>query len=398
MPERLTRRTMLFLSALIAGFLVHRGAGRILATADDAQADQYAIPPNTHDGWSTASLKSQKVNAELIQELLDRIDDNVYKNIHGVLLVKNGKLVLEEYFSGTNSAGQRQTFTRDTLHEMHSATKSVNAVLIGIAIDQHQITGVNEKISVFFPEYADIFADRQKAAICLKDLLTMSAGLSWDEWTYPYTDPRNDAAAMAASSDYFRYLLTKPIVSAPGEKFVYNSGISLLLGQIIYKATGKRADKFAQSQLFAPLGIVDYYWQKAPSGVVNTLGGLMLRPRDMAKIGQLYLNGGRWGGKQVVSNQWVIDSTKLQSGAGQLPAWVPATGYGYQWWLGSFRLGEREVGWYGALGRGGQFIIIFPELQLVATFTGWNDGALGEQPVDMLQRYILPAMLPRSAN
>jgi CubicO group peptidase (beta-lactamase class C family) len=352
---------------------------------------QYAVPEKTNDGWETASLNSVQLDAGLIKELFERIGDNSYKNIHSVLLVKNGELVVEEYFPGQDSKGQYQTFTRDTLHEMHSATKSVNSILIGIAIDQHLIRSVDEKISNFFPEYSDIFTNKGKDVICLKDLLSMTAGLSWDEWNYPDTDPRNDLAMMASRADFFRYVLEKPIATTPGTKFVYNSGISLMLGEIIYKASGLRADKFAGRYLFSPLGITNYSWGKAPNGVVNTLGGLALRPRDMAKIGCLFLNGGRWQGKQIVSEKWVKESTKQQIGASQLPTWFLADGYGYQWWLGSFHVRGQTIGSYSARGRGGQFIIVFPTLQMVAVFTGWNDNELLGQPLDMLQRYVLPA-------
>ena len=185
-------------------------------TTNNVRHYQYIVPEKTNDGWETASLNSVNLDASLINELFERISDQNYKNIHSVLLVKNGKLVVEEYFSGQDSKGQYQTFTRDTLHEMHSATKSVNSILIGIAIDQHLIRGVDEKISGFFPEYSDIFTNKEKDAIRLKDLLSMTAGLSWDEWNYPDTDPRNDLVMMASRADFFRYVLEKPIATTPG--------------------------------------------------------------------------------------------------------------------------------------------------------------------------------------
>jgi CubicO group peptidase (beta-lactamase class C family) len=357
---------------------------------------QYTVPAKTNDGWETASLNSVNLDNSLIKELFERIGDNSYENIHSVLLVKNGKLVVEKYFPGRDSLGQYRTFTGDTPHEMLSATKSVNSILIGIAIDQHLIRDVDEKISTFFPEYSAIFTNKEKDTICLKDLLSMTAGLSWDEWTYPYTDPRNDAAVMASKADFFRYVLERPVATTPGAKFVYNSGVSLMLGEIIYKVSGLRADKFAERHLFSPLGITNYSWGKAPNGVVNTLGGLALRPRDMAKIGQLFLNGGRWQEKQIVSEKWVKESTKQQIGASQLPAWFLADGYGYQWWLGSFHVRGQTIGSYSARGRGGQFIIVFPALQMVAVFTGWNDNELLGQPLDMLQQCILPAAIIRN--
>jgi CubicO group peptidase (beta-lactamase class C family) len=354
---------------------------------------QYAVPEKINDGWKTASLNDVNVDANLINELFERVGDNTYKNIHSVLLVKNGKLVVEEYFPGQDSVGQYRMFTRDTLQEMHSATKSVNSILIGIAIDQRLIRGVDETISNFFPEYSNIFTNKEKDTIRVKDLLSMTSGLSWDEWTYPYTDPRNDTAVMASRADFFRYVLEKPMATLPGTKFVYNSGISLMLGEIIYKTSGLKADKFAERYLFLPLGITNYSWGSAPNGVVNTLGGLSLRPRDMAKIGYLFLNGGCWQGKQIVSKKWVEVSTGQQVDAGQLPAWFLADGYGYQWWLGSFHVRGQIIESYSARGRGGQFIIVFPALQMAAVFTGWNDNKLLGRPLDMLQRYILPAAI-----
>jgi CubicO group peptidase (beta-lactamase class C family) len=261
----------------------------------------------------------------------------------------------------------------------------VNSLLIGIAIDQKLITGVDEKLSIFFPEYKSVFGNKDagKDAICLKHLLSMTAGLAWDETSLPYTDARNDHVAMNHSEDQIRYVLERPLVSAPGTKFNYSSGISIVLGEIIHKVSGMRADKFAEQHLFKPLGISDYSWLKYPNGVIQTGGGLYLRPRDMGKIGYLLLNGGRWQGRQIVSETWLRESTKQQA---------PDRTYGYQWWLGQLPVGDRRVVTYGAQGRGGQFILAMPDLQLVAVCTGWNDGnGLGEQAFDMLRKFVLPA-------
>jgi CubicO group peptidase (beta-lactamase class C family) len=357
-------------------------------------ATQKTVPEPTIDEWETASPGDVGLDTNLVAQLIGRIKDQTYTNIHSVLIVKKGKLAVEEYYPGQNGEGGQQAFTRDALHEMHSATKSVTSILVGIAIDQHLIRNVHEEISAFFPEYSDIFTNKEKAAIHLKDLLSMTAGFAWDEWTYPYTDPRNDAARMAGSADFIRYVLERPMAAAPGTKFAYNSGISLMLGEIIFKVSGLRADTFAERHLFQPLGITNYYWQKAPNGIVNTFGGVALRPRDMAKIGYLFLNGGRWRGKQIVSKEWVEASTRRQADPGQLPAWFLADGYGYQWWLGAFHVCGKDVGSFSARGRGGQFIIVFPTLQIVAVFTSWNDNELMGQPIDMLQRFILPAAMP----
>src|SRR3954454_4273987 len=365
--------------------LIILAVAMLLCRISDAKEYQYAIPEQLSDGWATADLRSENFDVPLIARLIEHIRNNTYKNIHSLLLIKNGKLVLEEYFPGQEEDGKTQLYQRDTQHGIHSATKSVNSLLIGIAIDQKLIAGVDEKLSKFFPEYKTVFEkkDSGKDAIRLKHLLSMTAGLAWDESSLPYTDARNDHVAMNHSKDQIRYVLERRLVAAPGTKFNYNSGISIVLGEIIHKVSGMHADKFAEQYLFKPLGISEYSWLKYPSGLVQTGGGLYLRPRDMGKIGYLLLSGGRWQGKQIVSERWLRDSTKQQA---------PDRTYGYQWWLGKLPVGDRQVITYGAQGRGGQFILAMPELQLVVVCTGWNDGnGLGEQAFDMLKRFILPA-------
>jgi CubicO group peptidase (beta-lactamase class C family) len=276
--------------------------------------------------------------------------------------------------------------------ESTSATKSVTSILIGIAIDQGLIRGADEKLSTYFPEYADVFAaDPAKAKLTLKDLFTMTAGLAWDEWTLPYTDPRNDHVAMVRSDDPIRYVLERPVVADPGDAFTYNSGLSIALGHILFKASGLRAHKFAERHLFEPLGITDFYWLKYPDEIVQTGGGLYLRPRDMAKLGQLFLDGGRWNGKQVVSEAWVKASTAAHVDAAKINPAAEAGGYGYQWWLGSLRAGDHDVPSYSARGRGGQFIVVLPDQQMVVVFTSPPDNPLMFQPLEIIRRDVLPA-------
>lgn len=354
----------------------------------------YTVPPQTNDGWETASLEAENVNPVFIWKLMDRIQSRSYRNIHSVLLIKNDKLVLEEYFPGHDSNGKFHAYNRNTIHEMNSVTKSVNSILVGIAIDHHLIGDVDEKVSSLFPKYAEAFAGNDMDSIRLKDLLTMSSGWSWDEWTYPYSDPRNDLTIMWQSKDPVRYVLTKQIVAPPGARFDYSGGVSFLLGEIVRNHSGMRTDKFAARYLFGPLGITNYFWWKNRDGAVDAGGGLVLRSRDMAKIGSLFLNGGRWQGKQIVSKQWVNDSTTNYIDTRQFPPWIKADGYGYQWWIRTFQVNGQSISGYHAAGWGGQFIFVFPSLQMIAVFTGMNDGALATQPFDMVQQYILPAVLP----
>jgi len=378
-------------------------AAIVLFARPKAQASdvKYAVPEATNDGWETASLSDEKMDGALIQTLLDRLADNSYKNITSVVVVKDGKLVVEEYFPREEIVGDKRSreLKRVAPQQLYSATKSVTSILIGIAIDRGLIRGVDEKVSAFFPKYADIFSSKDKAGLRLKDFLSMSSGLAWDEWTYPYSDPRNNALQALMSPDLIRYVLERPVVASPGKKFAYDTGSSVVLGEIIRQASGLSADKFAERYLFEPLGITDYYWTKQPGEIVETGGGLFLRPRDMAKIGLLYLNGGRWHGKQIVSAKWVKESTKNQAGSMELPGWVMAAdGYGYQWWLGALKVDSQDIRFYSARGRAGQYIVVFPKQQMVAVFTGMNDNILMNQPLEMLQRYILPATVGRGGK
>jgi CubicO group peptidase (beta-lactamase class C family) len=267
-------------------------------------------PAKTADGWESVSPADENLDRTRIDAMLERIRGGVYRDVRSVIIARHGRLVVEEYFPRTEGDRREQAIRRASPVEMTSATKSVTSILIGIAIDKGLIRGADERLATFFPEYAEVFAaDPNKAKLTLKDLLTMTAGLAWDEWTLPYTDARNNHVAMLRSDDPIRYVLERPVVATPGETLAYNSGLSIVLGQVIFKASGLRADKFAERYLFEPLGITDFYWSKWPGEIVQTGGGLFLRPRDMAKLGQLFLNNGRWHGKPIVSEAWVKEST-----------------------------------------------------------------------------------------
>jgi CubicO group peptidase (beta-lactamase class C family) len=325
-----------------------------------------------------------------IAALIERIRTGGYVNIHSLLVLRKDTLVVEEYFPGVSDGGIQVDYDRDTLHTLRSVTKSVTAALIGIAVDQGLIRSVDDPIAEYLPEYADIFADPAKRAIRVRDLLSMTAGLQWDEWSVPYSDPRNDIARLNAAADPVRYVLERPLVAEPGRTFVYSSGVSDTLGGLLQRASGLRPDLFAERYLFAPLGIARYSWSRYPNGFVRTNGGLYLRPRDMAKVGLLYLNGGVWRGERVVSEAWVAQCTRAEA-----PPFSArfVRGYGFQWWLDRFTPpGRREVTGFGGRGRGGQFVFVVPEARLVVVFTGWNDDELERQAYEMMERYVLPGV------
>ena len=248
---------------------------------------------------------------------------------------------------------------------------------------------MNKNVYEFFPEYRGTKWIDQKYEIKLRDVLTMTAGLNWDERTLPYTDPRNDTVAMNRSNDWIQYVLDKDITEQPGNRFNYNGGLSILLGCVIKSTSSLYADEFAEKYLFGPLSISEYSWYKHPDGTIHTGGGLYLRSRDMAKIGYLMLNDGVWQGKQVVSKEWVHESTKAQVSAGGYR-------YGYQWWRGKTIENNRVVDAFWAWGHGGQFIFVLPELDSVVVFTAkhWENPGYSERAFNMLNSYMIPAVMP----
>ncbi|MEE9170569.1 MAG: serine hydrolase [bacterium] len=354
-------------------------------TAVNPPAYIHKIPEQIDDGWQTAGLADVGIDEKIISGAIDRINYNLYENVHGILIVKDGRLVFEEYFSGHDFDGNFTEFDRNTLHYLASVTKSFTSALVGLAIDHGFIQKVDEKVFSFFPQYSTLI-DSQKNNITLKHLLTMTAGLQWDEGSYPYTDSRNDHVSMNRSNDPIKFVLERPLDVAPGTKFVYNSGLSITLGGVIESASELRVNKFVERYLYSPLGITEYHWWHYPNGTFQTGGGLYMLPRDMAKFGLLYLNGGIWNGNQIISNEWIQASTTEHISTGS--QW----GYGFKWWLRTYYANSREYASFAARGWGGQYIIVFPSLEMVVVFTGGNYST--PEPADeILTRFILPAVL-----
>ena len=356
-----------------------------------APAHTFNVPEQTNDGWQTASLAEVGIDERTIEQVIDRVRDNSYQNIHSILIVKDDKLVFEEYFSGyawdyndDQFRGELTDFGIDTIHNLASVTKSFTSALVGIAIDHGFIQDVDEKMFAFFPEYADL-SDGRKGDVTLVDLLTMTSGLEWNEMEFPYSNTRNDLVQLFIVSDPIEYILTKPVVNEPGTKWYYNGGGTNLLGEVIREATGMRMDVFADEYLFEPLGITDYEWDYLNSEIIHASGNLELRPRDMAKLGYLFLKGGTWQGERIVSEEWIAESTKSHIS----PSW--ADGYGYQWWIETYHSNSIPIDSFYAAGWGGQRITVFPSLDMVVVFTGGN--YVGENPIDdIITHYILPAV------
>jgi CubicO group peptidase (beta-lactamase class C family) len=376
----------------------------------------HRTPEKTSDGWATASLDDVGMSQEILGELIERIDRKEYRNVHGIVIVKNGKLVFEEYFEGYtfaypgpwssafNFRGKRTDFGIDTPHNLASVTKSLTSALVGIAIDRGYIPDVDEPVFSYFPDYSYL-SNEQKDRITLEHLLTMTSGLKWNELELWLGDMEHDLIQLFLVPDPMSYILAKPVVTEPGSAWYYNGGGVNVLGKVIREASGTRMDDFAERYLFAPLGITEYEWDHINSDMIHASGNLKLRPRDMAKFGYLYLNGGTWKGQQIISQEWVEKSTRAsvsipwKSLAGILGdeyADLPEThgdSYGYLWWLKTYHVNSQSVDAYFASGWGGQRIFVFPSLDMVVVLTGGNYGAKQKEPVDeIITRYVLPAV------
>lgn len=355
----------------------------------------YQTPPVTSDGWSTASLSDAGMDAAPINELLGRLDREDGHNIQSLIVAKDGKLVLETYYPGVdmtvtdNLIFVRKDVNRDTLHCLASASKSVTSILFGIAMDQGYVTDLDEKMFANFPDYAEL-SDADKDEITFRQMLTMTTGLAWDETSYSFNDRRNDLNVMFFNPDPVKFMLEKPLVARPGEAFIYNSGVTNLMGEILNRKTGKPLVEFARENLFTPLGITSFRWltfTNAPQ-MALTSSALYLKPRDIAKIGQLYLQEGVWDGKQIISAQWVQVSTaeSVVEPINYSPAFQN-TGYGYQWWRGTFANGQTETIY--AAGYGGQYIFIMPEIDTVIVLTGSYFFEGYSYILDVINTYIL---------
>jgi CubicO group peptidase (beta-lactamase class C family) len=313
----------------------------------------------------------------------DRSYPHDYGKIYGERAKKEGPLNHDlngpyNYFSPEFHPYYRHS----DLHTMQSISKTVTSITIGVAMARKEFPAdLDTPILKYFDGYKVANVDDRKRRITLRHLLTMTAGLEWHE-DLAYDDPKNSADVMEATHDWVQYAIDQPMAAEPGTVFVYNSGVTQLLSRIFKKVTGKNIDDYAAEFLFKPLGM-RYHWKRSPTGLVDTEGGLYLSSRDLAKLGYLVLENGMWEGKQIVPAEWIKDSVAPHVGVGE-GDWK----YGYQWWLVPYDKPSGKLAW-AAHGFGGQQLIIVPEYELVAVFTGWDIlPSTEEHKHDGLQRVL----------
>jgi CubicO group peptidase (beta-lactamase class C family) len=344
-------------------FLVGCNQAAATETLDVFQESDEVWPTQ---GWLTSAPEAQGMNSGVLVAMLEEIQRQGH-SIDSVTVIRNGYLVADAAI---------YPYEQDTKHIIHSCTKSIVSTLIGIAIEQEYIDGVQTPVLDFFPGRSVENIDENKKSMTLEDLLTMSSGLNCrDSYLYRWSGLNE----MRASSDWVQHMLDLPMAETPGTRFEYCNGASFLLSAILTETTGMSAHEFADKHLFGPLGIADVIWPTNPQGINIGWGELRMRPQDLAKIGYLYLRGGEWDGEQIVPSLWVEESTRKHI-SGTLE-----DGYGYQWWVD-------DSGIFMAVGYAGQFIFVVPEKELVVVFNSDLDDRDFYVPQVLLVDYIIPAV------
>ena len=303
-------------------------------------------PPALGDGWPVSTPASEGLDSAILAGAFHAVDaDDDLATVRALLVVRHGRLVAEGYFHGAG---------RDTLHDVRSVTKSVTSLVVGSALARGELRGVTETVGERLGDLLDGDADPRKRAITLGDLLTMRAGLRWSEHARGDHDP----LTMYRATDSARWVLAFPMDADPGRTFTYSTGNSQLVSAMVTRATGRTLAQLAATRLFEPLGIRDLRWERHPDGL--SFGGvrLFLRARDLARIGELGLRGGRWGARQLVPADWLRESTRAHVATAD-------GGYGYGWWV-------RPRG-YAAQGWGGQYVYVLPDADAVVVMTADPD-------------------------
>ena len=306
-------------------------------------------PVTIGDSWDVSNPESENMDSSILDQVyLDFYNENKYPTARSLLIARHGKLVAEGY---CKDAGDLIS-----PHNIKSATKSITSMRTGILLDIGKIDSLDNRLYDYLPEYFD--DDIRKRNITVRDVLTMETGLD-------YNDDIHTREMLYNPGSSLKYVLEKDLVFDPGTDWYYGDGNPQLISGLIHEITGKTESEFAREYLFGPLGITDYLWENTHDGLTLGAIGLWLTPRDMVKIGQLMANKGMWNDTRVVSESWVVESTRKQS---------LYSNYGYYWYP------VEDVAYY-AEGHGGQLIWVYPEYDLVVVITSfpyaksWNLSA-----------------------
>lgn len=320
------------------------------------------------DGWAVSTPAAAGFDESKLKSLEQMATSGELHNIHSILIEHDGKLIYEKYFSGPDmrwglSFGEDINFQYDTLHDIRSITKSVTSASLGIALEGKYEEALQTPVLEYFPHLKDKLG-KGADQVTLKHALTMSAGLQWNEMDEPYTSFKNDEIKMSLYADPVSMVLARDAVTPPGSTWYYSGGLTQVIAGILTKLVDMPMDKYTEKVLFEPLGIKDYRWMgprvwEYPSAA----SGLRLTARDVAKVGSVYLNDGKWNGKQIVPLEWIKLSTQRYIENIPWGDGFASYGYGYQWYTGkAFKNNNMRV--IRAIGWGGQRLLLFPELDV----------------------------------
>lgn len=344
---------------------------------NNSEAYEYRTPEKNSDGLEVGDLKTVFKNPQPILDMVKETIKGNYQDVHSILIYKDEKLVLEEYFYG---------YTKDEPHQLRSATKPFFGALVGIAIEKKMIGSEQDKLSPYFNEQYGSIAnvDENKEEITIEDFLTYRHGMDCED-----NNPKSEGneLKMMESEDWIKHTLDLPMVRPPGEKSSYCTGSALTLGLLTEIASKQKLESFAKENLFTPLGITNYHWRFAPDkSSMTTFSQMKLTSRDLLKLAKMYKDRGKWQNKQILPESWVEKTFDMQEGD-----------YGYLWYHKYFEIDGKRYNSYLASGNGGQKINIWPELNMITVFTGgnYNSYALygkSTPPNEMIPKYILKAL------
>lgn len=353
----------------------------------------YNEPDVYNDSIVVDNLSHVGMDSTEIVQLTKAILNDSFYNIHSLLIMKDNKLVYENYFAGKDQKhGKKLGYLNHSINQLHdcrSISKSVVSACIGIALKNKIIENIDDPIKKYFPEIKDSL----KGTITIRNLLTMTSGLQWNE-IGSYGNFFNSETQMDLRFDPIKYILKKNMLSKPGTQWNYSGGNTQLLAEIIHRKSGLQIDEFAEKFLFLPLGIHQYEWinltlKKIPAAA----SGLRLTSRDLLKVGLLYINNGNWNGTQILDTSWVLQSFQSFIGRPELKDYkIKKGGYGYQFRTYSDSLNAQPIDIIEAKGNGGQSIFFCNSLNLLVITTGGNYNEADNNPYLMLTKYILPSI------
>lgn len=366
---------------LLVGDVIAQGEINLkmeMAELEKVSEEQVAIQPiQSNSGWK---LSTDSYDKEKIRRLNEKIAQNRFKDITSIVVIKDGKLLIEEYFNGAN---------RDTLHDTRSVGKSFASTITGIAIKDDYLKSTDQTLSEFYDLTKFDNYSTQKDLVTLKSLLTMSSGFNG---TDSNSDSPGNEDNIQGTNNWMKSTLDLPMDNTRkiGETWDYFTAGVMVLGDIIDKSVPGGLEKYADKKLFKPLGISNYKWRYTPQNVPYTGGGLEMNSLDFAKYAQLYKNKGIWNGKQILSSDWVKKT--MTNYFVETP---DQTAYGYLFFNQKFSVNDKSHEAFLCNGNGGNKVIIFKDepLVIIVTATAYNESYGDSQVNKMLQKYILPAVL-----